>query len=69
MQSGMGEIYGPRPFRLVVKEQRLVPLESAYDEALEGITVVALEQEVAAPFATRQLVDHGARDVCGRRAV
>jgi crotonobetainyl-CoA:carnitine CoA-transferase CaiB-like acyl-CoA transferase len=52
-----------------VKEQRLVPLESAYDEALEGITVVALEQEVAAPFATRQLVDHGARDVCGRRAV
>jgi hypothetical protein len=33
MQSGMGEIYGPRPFRVVVKEQRLVPLEGAYDEA------------------------------------
>jgi crotonobetainyl-CoA:carnitine CoA-transferase CaiB-like acyl-CoA transferase len=29
--------------------------------ALEGITVVALEQAVAAPFATRQLADLGAR--------
>ena len=28
---------------------------------LEGITVVAVEQAVAAPFATRQLVDLGAR--------
>lgn len=28
---------------------------------LEGITVVALEQAVAAPFATRQLADWGAR--------
>lgn len=28
---------------------------------LKGITVVALEQAVAAPFATRQLADHGAR--------
>src|SRR5919205_1816524 len=28
---------------------------------LEGITVVALEQAVAAPFATRQLADLGAR--------
>ncbi|NDU76034.1 CoA transferase [Actinomadura sp. DSM 109109] len=28
---------------------------------LEGITVVALEQAVAAPFATRQLADQGAR--------
>ena len=28
---------------------------------LTGITVVALEQAVAAPFATRQLADHGAR--------
>ena len=27
----------------------------------EGITVVALEQAVAAPFATRQLADLGAR--------
>jgi itaconate CoA-transferase len=26
-----------------------------------GITVVALEQAVAAPFATRQLADFGAR--------
>ncbi|GAA4289217.1 crotonobetainyl-CoA:carnitine CoA-transferase CaiB-like acyl-CoA transferase [Actinomadura luteofluorescens] len=30
---------------------------------LEGITVVALEQAVAAPFATRQLADQGARVV------
>ena len=30
---------------------------------LEGITVVALEQAVAAPFATRQLADLGARVV------
>ncbi|OYO01319.1 carnitine dehydratase [Enemella evansiae] len=29
--------------------------------ALEGITVVAVEQAVAAPFATRQLADQGAR--------
>jgi len=28
---------------------------------LAGITVVALEQAVAAPFATRQLADLGAR--------
>ena len=28
---------------------------------LEGITVLSLEQAVAAPFATRQLADHGAR--------
>ena len=28
---------------------------------LEGITVVALEQAVAAPFATRQLAELGAR--------
>ena len=28
---------------------------------LEGITVVSLEQAVAAPFATRQLADLGAR--------
>ena len=28
---------------------------------LEGITVIALEQAVAAPFATRQLADLGAR--------
>ena len=28
---------------------------------LHGITVVALEQAVAAPFATRQLADLGAR--------
>ncbi len=30
---------------------------------LEGITVVALEQAVAAPFCTRQLADLGARVV------
>ncbi|WP_441005742.1 CoA transferase [Streptomyces malaysiensis] len=30
-------------------------------QPLEGITVVALEQAVAAPFATRQLADPGAR--------
>jgi crotonobetainyl-CoA:carnitine CoA-transferase CaiB-like acyl-CoA transferase len=28
---------------------------------LEGITIVSLEQAVAAPFATRQLADLGAR--------
>ena len=28
---------------------------------LEGITIVSLEQAVAAPFASRQLADHGAR--------
>lgn len=28
---------------------------------LEGLTVVAVEQAVAAPFATRQLADLGAR--------
>ena len=28
---------------------------------LEGVTVLALEQAVAAPFATRQLADLGAR--------
>jgi crotonobetainyl-CoA:carnitine CoA-transferase CaiB-like acyl-CoA transferase len=28
---------------------------------LEGITVVSLEQEVVAPFATRQLADLDAR--------
>jgi crotonobetainyl-CoA:carnitine CoA-transferase CaiB-like acyl-CoA transferase len=28
---------------------------------LEGVTVVALEQAVAAPFASRQLADQGAR--------
>ncbi|HEV7755532.1 MAG TPA: CoA transferase, partial [Mycobacteriales bacterium] len=28
---------------------------------LDGITVVSLEQAVAAPFATRQLADLGAR--------
>jgi crotonobetainyl-CoA:carnitine CoA-transferase CaiB-like acyl-CoA transferase len=35
---------------------------------LEGITVVALEQAVAAPFATRQLADLGARVVKVERA-
>ncbi|MGO4429471.1 CoA transferase, partial [Streptomyces sp. MCAF7] len=30
-------------------------------QPLDGITVVALEQAVAAPFATRQLADLGAR--------
>src|SRR5918912_996779 len=30
-------------------------------QPLEGITVVAVEQAVAAPFATRQLADLGAR--------
>jgi itaconate CoA-transferase len=36
--------------------------------ALRGITVVALEQAVAAPFATRQLADLGARVIKVERA-
>ena len=36
---------------------------------LEGITVVALEQAVAAPFATRQLADLGARVIKVERPV
>src|SRR4051794_40944704 len=35
---------------------------------LQGITVVALEQAVAAPFATRQLADLGARVIKVERA-
>lgn len=35
---------------------------------LEGLTVVALEQAVAAPFATRQLADQGARVIKVERA-
>lgn len=34
---------------------------SAHTRPLEGVTVVSLEQAVAAPFATRQLADLGAR--------
>ena len=30
-------------------------------QPLEGVTVLSLEQAVAAPFATRQLADLGAR--------
>lgn len=36
---------------------------------LEGVTVVALEQAVAAPFATRQLADLGARVIKVERAI
>jgi len=35
---------------------------------LEGVLVVALEQAVAAPFATRQLADLGARVIKIERA-
>ncbi|HEY3643042.1 MAG TPA: CoA transferase, partial [Xanthobacteraceae bacterium] len=34
---------------------------SAADRPLDGITVVTLEHAIAAPFATRQLADLGAR--------
>ncbi|NGO78475.1 CoA transferase [Streptomyces sp. YC504] len=37
------------------------PLAEASPLPLEGLTVVAVEQAVAAPFATRQLADLGAR--------
>src|ERR1700689_5484053 len=37
--------------------------------ALEGITVVALEHAVSAPFATRQLADLGARVIQIERPV
>jgi crotonobetainyl-CoA:carnitine CoA-transferase CaiB-like acyl-CoA transferase len=37
------------------------PLESARMRPLDGITVVALEQVIAGPFATRQLAELGAR--------
>ena len=36
--------------------------------ALDGLLVVALEQAVAAPFATRQLADLGARVIKIERA-
>ncbi|MER7542854.1 CaiB/BaiF CoA transferase family protein [Actinomadura sp.] len=38
-----------------------LPEDAGSPLPLEGITVVALEQAVAAPFATRQLADQGAR--------
>ena len=37
-------------------------------DAPHGITVVAIEQAVAAPFATRQLADFGARVIKIERA-
>ena len=37
--------------------------------ALNGITVLALEQAVAIPFATRQLADPGARVIKVERPV
>src|SRR5690625_579667 len=39
--------------KMVKKVNKMLPLE--------GITVVTLEQAIAAPFATRQLADMGAR--------
>lgn len=44
------------------------PHETPKALPLEGVTVVALEQAVAAPFATRQLADLGARVVKVERA-
>jgi itaconate CoA-transferase len=43
--------------------------EAAAQQPLAGITVVALEQAVAAPFATRQLADLGARVIKVERPV
>ena len=44
---------------------RVIPRQGGKErtmrQPLDGITVVALEQAVAAPFATRQLADLGAR--------
>lgn len=48
--TGRGTVGDPWP---VTPDEGLLPLE--------GITVVALEQAVAAPLATRHLADLGAR--------
>ena len=37
---------------------------STTDRPLDGITVVTLEHAIAAPLATRQLADLGARVIC-----
>src|SRR5207247_3087811 len=54
---------GPRTTRAGWRWTRLRrSLDGAdYDEILTGITVVTLEHAIAAPFATRQLADLGAR--------
>ena len=36
---------------------------STADRPLDGVTVVTLEPAIAAPFATRQLADLGARGI------
>ncbi len=46
----------------------MTPTASTQTLPLAGITVVSLEQAVAAPFATRQLADLGARVIKVERA-
>ena len=50
-----------KPHPLLRRRARARPAEVVLMLPLEGITVVALEQAVAVPFATRQLADLGAR--------
>src|ERR671913_281422 len=53
---------GGRPGRALRRRARPRPPEVLLRMLpLRGITVVSLEQAVAAPFATRQLADMGAR--------
>lgn len=52
---------GVEPERLGRQAEGSIPTRKALVNPLDGITVVSLEQAVAAPFATRQLADLGAR--------
>ena len=51
----------PKPLRLVRLPQARHASSHSQPKPLAGITVVSLEQAIAAPFCTRQLADLGAR--------